>query len=338
MISPSFNQRRRQRYLDQASYLNSVELLATDARKREQANIELPLGDAGLANNCSLIAKEQWEIFQLRYTAGEDLSFLANSLQDVVEAQTRYRRAFDASGEGRRYHAFEFEDTIDEYVNYLHLLCAAICLHREDLVPKISSLIAGGAFDGQDAVIEELLKPFISNRPEPDQWLWDTPYGGLLDAIDSESPAERAANLKKYVKNWYIKMKGKAQFWGTHELIKPEITPYFGYWAMCAAAFTYLYDIDDSSYRDEIVYPKDLADYARAHPRRTPADAARLIPNELRRCEAGQPCPASGLWFTPAKQDSRRKFAQGELMPDVQSDWGTTVWYWVREQPSASEG
>lgn len=35
---------------------------------------------------------------------------------------------------------------------------------------------------------------------------------------------------------------------------------------MCAAAFTYLYDIDDASYRAETVYPKDLVDYARGMP------------------------------------------------------------------------
>ena len=64
-------------------------------------------------------------------------------------------------------------------------------------------------------------------------------------------------------------MKGKVHFWGKHEKIKPEFTPYLGYWAMCAGAFTYLYDIDDSSYRDELVYPKDLVDYARSIPRKT---------------------------------------------------------------------
>ncbi|MBD8563542.1 DUF1911 domain-containing protein [Oxalobacteraceae sp. CFBP 8763] len=43
-----------------------------------------------------------------------------------------------------------------------------------------------------------------------------------------------------------------------------SFSPYFGYWALCAGAFTYLLDIDDSSYRNEMVYPRDLVDYARS--------------------------------------------------------------------------
>lgn len=46
--------------------------------------------------------------------------------------------------------------------------------------------------------------------------------------------------------------------------IKPDYSPYTGYWAMYAGAFTYLYDIDDSAYRDRLVYPKDLVDFARS--------------------------------------------------------------------------
>ena len=36
---------------------------------------------------------------------------------------------------------------------------------------------------------------------------------------------------------------------------------------MCAAAFTYLLELDDSAYRDEMVYPADLVDHARSLPR-----------------------------------------------------------------------
>ncbi len=50
------------------------------------------------------------------------------------------------------------------------------------------------------------------------------------------------------------------------------------------------------------------------------------------RCEAKQPCPQTGWWFTPAKADSRRRFKQGETMPEFQTDYGMTVWYWDGQQ------
>jgi len=50
------------------------------------------------------------------------------------------------------------------------------------------------------------------------------------------------------------------------------------------------------------------------------------------RCEANHPCPRDGYWFTPAKLGSRRRFGQGESMPDFKSDYGLTIWQWDENQ------
>ncbi len=47
---------------------------------------------------------------------------------------------------------------------------------------------------------------------------------------------------------------------------------------------------------------------------------------------APAPCPTSGFWFTPARANSRRHFKQGEPMPDVAGDYGTTIWQWDDNQ------
>ena len=47
------------------------------------------------------------------------------------------------------------------------------------------------------------------------------------------------------------------------------------------------------------------------------------------RCEANHPCPKTGYWWTPAKQNSRAYFQQGEVMPDFpNSSYGATIWQW----------
>lgn len=48
------------------------------------------------------------------------------------------------------------------------------------------------------------------------------------------------------------------------------------------------------------------------------------------RCEAGQPCPLNGMWFTPAAPD-KRHFKLGEVMPSVGGDYGLTIWQWASE-------
>lgn len=47
------------------------------------------------------------------------------------------------------------------------------------------------------------------------------------------------------------------------------------------------------------------------------------------RCESGHRCPRAGWWFTPAQADSRRHFALGDVMPDVGTGYGITIWQWA---------
>lgn len=80
----------------------------------------------------------------------------------------------------------------------------------------------------------------------------------------------------------------------------------------------------DTRYLDGTI-PAEEADYlVVAEP--STAELSRL------RCEAKQPCPKAGYWFTPAKPDSRRRFKQGEAMPDVGSSYGDTIWQWDENQ------
>jgi Domain of unknown function (DUF1911) len=334
MSEAEFRAKRRQVYLDEESYLATTKQFANDSLDRTNANIKLNVEGEALVANLSLITTNAWDIFQLRYTAGEDLIVLAESLSSILELNEKYAKALLDLPDDDYYPPFILDDAIDIYVNYVNLLSAAILLHREDLIPRIYGLIEDTDYDGVDLVIEDLLTLFIPDRPDIDECLWDKPYGRLLEAKYADSAAEQVKGMKKYVKGWYPAMKGEAHFWGAHEtLIVDGITPYKGYWAMCAAAFSYLFDIDDSSYRDEIVYPKDLASYARSKPRRTVAEAQKLVPKELRRCEGGKPCPETGMWFTPASANSQRIFKQGEVMPIYEgSDYGDTIWYWVQGQ------
>jgi len=62
-----------------------------------------------------------------------------------------------------------------------------------------------------------------------------------------------------------------------------------------------------------------------------PGEANTAIDDRLR-CEANQPCPREGYWFTPAKAGSRRFFKQGEPTPEFKTDYGLTIWQWDENQ------
>jgi hypothetical protein len=323
MKNQDFIVRRRQIYLDEESYRNTVAQLEAES----SVPVAPGLSQEDICRNLKAISFDKWFIFKLKYTAGESLSALADELDNVVVAYEQYVDALDALNDDQYHPPFLMNDLIDTYVDYLNLVCVAILLRREDLIERIWALNEGTDFDGVDAVLEDLFKFFLPERPELDYWLWDKPYRKLLDAIDSDDAAEMQAEMKVYVKSWYAGMKGQAIFWGKHEKIKPEFTPYEGYWAMCAAAFTYLYSIDDSSYRNETVYPKDLVDYARSILR---VDGMQPAMSKPLRVAGGDACPKSGQWFSPAKADSQGHFSAGTIMPDFpDAQHGLTIWQWL---------
>jgi hypothetical protein len=71
---------------------------------------------------------------------------------------------------------------------------------------------------------------------------------------------------------------------------------------------------------------------ARQKPPTEPPEAKRETPQYLQ-CEAGRPCPRPGYWWTPAHPKSRRRFNQGEILPEVKSTThGKTIWHWDQNQ------
>lgn len=323
------NNKRRQPYITQVSYDNTLKSFDKDYDILDKKLKECADDVQGRSEVLSAFASTKWFTFQLKFTAGAELGCLRDELTDVVTAYQKYVDELRNLDEDEYYPPFILNDLMDSYVDYLDLICYCILLHREDLLPKAFGWIEGSEFDGEDAVIEELLKFFFEDRPELDEWIWEKPYRGLLDAIDNDEPKARSRDMKKYVAAWYKNMKGQAMFWGKHEEISDSFSPYSGYWATCAAAFTYLYDINDSSYRDEMVYPKDLVDYARSIPR----DIVKGNDGKsVLRVLGGQACPRAGKWFSPAKEDSYRHFSQDEHMPEFPaSEYGTTIWQWVSD-------
>ena len=312
----------RQPLLNEGSYQNMLEWLKDDVEVLREKLAEPTDDPRDTVAGLTACAYRYWNTFQLRLTGGDNLASLAPYLTQVVDAFEDVALALNDVPEAHYYPPFVLNDMIDTYVDYLNLLSAAVLLHREDLIPRIFSLIEETDYDGSDAVIEMLLSFYLPDRPKMDFHFWK-PYTPLFNAITQQDPIERAKGMEKFVKSWYKSMKGVAHFWGKHEQIEPDFTPYFGYWAMCSAAFTYLYDLDDTGYRDEMVYPKDMVDFARSMPRQpvTLEDGREIL-----RVLGGQACPTAGTWLSPAKPDSARHFKKGEAMPVFDSGYGLTIW------------
>ena len=86
----------------------------------------------------------------------------------------------------------------------------------------------------------------------------------LLQAIMAESKEESLKYLNTYLSSWY---EGNRKIGNllidTHLNQDPEYGGYIGYWSFESAAVAYLKDLDDTSLRQYLYYPKDMVDWAR---------------------------------------------------------------------------
>jgi hypothetical protein len=55
-------------------------------------------------------------------------------------------------------------------------------------------------------------------------------------------------------------------------------------------------------------------------------------PVSVEKVKGGEHCRVTGFYFTPAQPDSRRRLIQGEKVPELDSQYGMTIWQWDPNQ------
>lgn len=318
---PEFHTKRRDPLLNAEPCIKQYQNLHDDViyAKNLLAN---HLGDMGYREDGWrawhwMIAYSKWCLVMLDYSRGEPIQKIAAAFPAMLEAN---------EGSHLPHPPHEIEPfrlaERDTYPYILSLFTFAKLLRHDALVPRVAALIdvAREHNRGQDKLYETILQKLgLPNEPTNVTLKHFKAHAILLEVI--EAPAEKHPKLMlSFLKKWYPSMKGV--IWhNTHARLPLS---FIGYWCWEAALVTYLWDIDDTSYRDMPFYPKDLVDWARQ--KATISD----IPAST---QAGLPCPQSGWWFTPAKADSRAFFNQGEVMPDFPgNDYGTVFWQWDADQ------
>lgn len=343
-----FKAKRRQKFLTAKYFDLNNEYLDSCVPRRESV-ITRDAGQGKEPVGYYLLFHDALSRLRLHYTAGEPIESLLPLYDDVMHQLWQWHVAF---GEYIQHlsvkfakqmqtdpTAFEF-DQLEDFQDAIEVLSIGVLLGASQHVQDFCDWIVSYRRGEGELVIESIAKPAVTDfREEVDTFIHRVPYDPLLDAIyNSDTDEEAAAFVKKYLERWYKAFEG-CWWHATHQIQNEDMTPYNGYWSFEAAAVCVIYDIDDSTFRDHIVYPKDLADWARKNNSlgklKAAADAARAKGMRRMRCEGGQPCPQAGYWFTTAQSNSRRQFEAGVVMPVFpDSPWGATIWYWDEDQTS----
>ncbi|WP_447748035.1 PoNe immunity protein domain-containing protein [Variovorax boronicumulans] len=258
----SFSSKRREQFLNEEP--SSVRRLGLHEDIADaQLLLDTSLGKEGFREDGWFawnwaIASAKRRLLVHSYSDGSPMEHLAADFPGVLAAQ-------EPSSLPHPLHETEpfFLEELDSYHYAMTFLSLAKLLCRDDLVPRVVALFDVAYTDnrGKDALYEALLgKLGLPTVPAKGMLRFLKAHPLLLKAIEAE-PRKRPLFVAELLKKWYPAMKGTA-WHGLHDKIPQSFD---GYWAFEAGLVTYLWDIDDSSYRDLPFYPKDLVDYARTH-------------------------------------------------------------------------
>jgi hypothetical protein len=198
----------------------------------------------------------------IRYTAGEPIASLQEPLERLVrnfelyqQALADYQGVYDIS-------PLNIEDYPGDFEEFVQVASLCILMHRNDLLARFVFLTDRAGFKGEDTLYEDLLRKNLPGRADIDEWFHPV-YSQLIRAIYAPDRSAASALLNEYCAQWYVSFGELQASWhDAHLSINGDDGSYFGYWAFEAGAIAFLYGIDDSQI-NQMIYPKDLVEYAR---------------------------------------------------------------------------
>lgn len=319
---------RRQQFLQEKYYLKMSSSYAESENFWNENRPESDDEDQAIVLSQLYTVNDLFKLFVLNYTAGIDLNTLRFQLENLIHHYEKYTdllRNYErkkGNNHAENESPLSFHD-LEQYEKCLQLVGLCYLLHRRDLLPNISKMI-DPSFLGWDVLYEELLDYELDGRYDTEEIQFYEPYHLLIEAMYGDTEDERISALKEYLVKWYPTMK-QVSWYASHEQIQDDVGDYVGYWAFEAGAVSFLAELNDFDI-DHMVYPKDLVKFAREF---IPPENDISNPNVTTlRCEAGQNCPKTGNWYSPANNLEKRHFKQGEIMPEIKNNpWGLTIWY-----------
>jgi hypothetical protein len=338
MPPEKFRAQRRQKFLtleyyilNQEEHAESIALYLEGIKNKADDDFRPPVRESGVFG-------DHLDLLKLHYTAGVPIEELQPLYDKVIAALKVWQEAH-----------LVYIKSLEDYPGELPDISDVTPLYFEGLetfqpVMDITSLglLLGDAealrqlaywlrrYRHEDMLFEELISPAIS---DPDltceKFFIELPYTYLIDAFIAKEPKDAIKAMKQYLDKWYKSFEGVPWHDGHLYPVQGEYMPYYGYWSFESAAIAVLHNMDDSSFRNHLLYPKDLADWARENNsiEKIRASLEEKAPPSV---PGGSPCTKAGRWATPAQPGSARNFEEGEIMPDFPgSSYGATFWQWV---------
>jgi hypothetical protein len=196
-------------------------------------------------------------IISAKYSSGYEASYL---LEDFQRAAIIMNESWDGFWkiryEGKEYDQYA-ASAYDEMICMLslgYLLNVAIAdfkllvgiIDRDKVKDRLFEFIIKGKINDRPSIQEESYKDFFSIPYS---------YEKLRNAVVQNNKTDAEKLVKSFLeKNWY-KIHKDSGWYNSH---KNKFNLYFGYWSFETAAVVKIMGLDDSAFRDNQYYPKDM--------------------------------------------------------------------------------
>jgi hypothetical protein len=202
-----------------------------------------------------------WNIFaynidlaRLSYSQGLRIS----DLLEYVENSYHWLQKMHSNGsileshQDKEFFAIKLELTLDVLYKYVRWLTFALAtdFSRDKLVQVLDLMGQSGVDKFFDLIVKKLgdVNRKVGTKPR-----CPIIFKGLVSIIEA-APEDRSKLMSAYLENWYQDTLEE----GLNDDHKDEDFYYKGYWCYEAALVVMLWNIDDSSFRNNPYYPKDL--------------------------------------------------------------------------------
>ena len=338
--SKKFAELRRQQFLTEQMYQitkkNQSELILVS----EKNLLSFCEGSNDYAGELEMVYLEKLWLWMLEYTAGCPIDEISPRFSEIVKDFVVWNEAFQSfakqlaiefpeDGAYRYMAAPDFENLAD-YQNTLQLFSIAILLRDRASLDAIVKVLR--SHSGKDALFDELMEICGGPAASAYECILGMPYELLASACRKSDDSVIIKEIEDYLNAWYQAMAPHPRWYNAHlDNVSDGPAEYYGYWAFEAAAIAFVFDVDDSGLTN-MVYPMDLADYARKS-RSHEEKIKEGISGDSDRVEGGSICPRDGYWETPAAIASRAFFKAGDVMPIIaDAEYGKSIWHWSIDQ------
>ncbi|MDN3581245.1 PoNe immunity protein domain-containing protein [Mucilaginibacter flavus] len=180
------------------------------------------------------------------------------SIKDLAQLVTEATQNYIAYQNYPPEYITSMKDLFLVYQEYLTILSLNILVKSDrELMEKLAAVCDTL---GSDKLTDIMLSYVLPDRKIAGKLLWPKSFEKLYSVFDAKKE-QQPEIIAAYLSGWYKNM-SKAPWYNSHKNTENQCA-FIGYWSFESAAVVCLLNIDDTSFRDKLFYPKDFADFNR---------------------------------------------------------------------------